>query len=41
VATVARDGRYDNLPVCMAFGPFTDKIARQVRIECLTIDGSK
>jgi hypothetical protein len=41
LTTVARDGRYDNIPVCMAFGPFTDKIARQVRIECLTAGDTK
>jgi hypothetical protein len=40
VSTVARDGRYDNTIVCMAYGPYTDKIARQVRIDCIAADGS-
>ncbi|GEM_PF-5585936 len=41
VTTVPRDTRYDNTIVCLAIGPYSDKIARQVRVDCISADSSK
>jgi hypothetical protein len=36
VATVERDDRYNNVPICMALGPYTERIGRAVQVTCLS-----
>lgn len=36
---VSKDSRYDNTPVCLAFGPYSDKIKAAIDINCITLIG--
>lgn len=36
---VNKDSRYDNTPVCLAFGPYADKIKAAIDINCITLIG--
>ncbi|MCU0448688.1 MAG: hypothetical protein MUC97_02430 [Bernardetiaceae bacterium] len=36
VSTVERDDRYNNVAICMAMGPYTERIGRAVQITCLS-----
>jgi hypothetical protein len=37
---VIKDNKYDNMPICLAFGPYTEKIKATVEISCLTLVGA-
>jgi hypothetical protein len=36
---VMRDDRYNNAVICLAIGPYADKIKKYVRIDCITLIG--
>jgi hypothetical protein len=36
ISTIIRDSRYDTIPVCLAYGPYTNRIKRAVEVLCLS-----